>query len=73
MWIFIWAFISWKQKRLTETMIIALEAVKLGSTTLLLGLPQWLSSKESAGNTEEAGSIPGAGRSPAGGPGNSFQ
>ena len=54
-------------------MIIALEAVKLGSTTLLLGLPQWLSSKESAGNTEDGGSIPGAGRSPEGGHGNSFQ
>ena len=38
-----------------------------------LWVPQWLSSKESAGNTEDAGSIPGAGRFPAGGHGNSFQ
>ena len=40
MWIFIWAFISWKQKStIDRTMIIALEAVKLGSTTLLCGFP----------------------------------
>ena len=41
-----------------------------------LGFPQWLSGKESAysaGDTGEAGSIPGSGRSPEGGHGNPFQ
>ena len=31
-----------------------------------MGLPQWLSSKESACNAEDAGLIPGLGRSPGG-------
>ena len=35
-----------------------------------LGLPQWLSSKESACNAGDAGFIPGSGRSPGGGHGN---
>ena len=34
------------------------------------GLPWWLSSKESACNAGDAGSIPGSGRSPGGGHGN---
>ena len=40
------------------------------------GLPQWLSRKESAcnaGDTGDAGSIPGSGRSPGGGNGNPLQ
>ena len=39
----------------------------------LLGLPQWLSGKEStysAGVTGDTGSVPGSGRSPGGGQGN---
>ena len=42
----------------------------------LMGLPQWLSSKEftcSAGDTGDTGSIPGLGRSPGGGHGNPLQ
>ena len=42
---------------------------------ILLGLPRWLSYKESAcnaGNAEDAGSILGSGRSPGGGHGNSL-
>ena len=41
-----------------------------------MGFPSWLSSKEStcnAGDTGDVGSIPGSGRSPGGGHGNSFQ
>ena len=41
-----------------------------------VGLPQWLSSKESAcsaGATEDLGSIPGLGSSPGGGHGNPLQ
>ena len=40
------------------------------------GLPQWFSGKESTckvGDTGDTGSIPGSGRSPGGGNGNSFQ
>ena len=40
------------------------------------GLPKWLSDKESAcnaGDTGDAGSIPGTGRSPGGGHGNPLQ
>ena len=37
------------------------------------GLPQWLSSKESPGNARDGGSIPGSGRSPGEGNGNSLQ
>ena len=43
---------------------------------VFLGLPGWLSYKESAcngGNIEDAGSILGSGRSPGGGHGNSLQ
>ena len=36
-------------------------------------LPRWLSRKESACNTGDMGSIPGSGRSPGVGNGNSFQ
>ena len=38
-----------------------------------MGLPQWLSSKESACNEEDAGSIPGSGRSTGEGNGNPLQ
>ena len=38
-----------------------------------LGLPWWLSGKESACNVGDLGSIPGLGRSPEGGPGNLLQ
>ena len=37
------------------------------------GLPRWHSSKESACNTGDMGSIPGSGRSPGEGNGNPFQ
>ena len=40
-----------------------------------MGLPRWLSGKESAcnaGDPGDAGSVPGSGRSPGGGHGNSF-
>ena len=50
--------------------------MKLHPDNSLLGLPQWLSSKESACNAEDVGddgSIPGSGRSPGGGSGNPFQ
>ena len=43
---------------------------------LYLGLPWWLSSKDSicnAGDTGDAGLIPGSGRSPGGGNGNPLQ
>ena len=36
-------------------------------------LPWWLSGKESTGNAGDAGLIPGWGRSPGGGQGNSLQ
>ena len=42
--------------------------VKHGKYTII-GLPWWLSSKESACNTGDLGSIPGPGRSPGGGNG----
>ena len=38
-----------------------------------LGFPQWLSSKESAFNAGDTGSIPGLGRSPGEGNGNPLQ
>ena len=38
---------------------------KKRATTLTSGLPWWLSSKESACNARDEGSIPGSGRSPA--------
>ena len=50
--------------------------LKLGNGDVWVGLPQWLSGKEStcnAGDTEDAGSIPGSGRSPGGGNGNLLQ
>ena len=37
------------------------------------GLPRWLSDKESACNAAGAGSIPGSGKSPGEGNGNSLQ
>ena len=37
------------------------------------GLPQWLSSKESACNAADTGSVPELGRSPGGGNGNPLQ
>ena len=40
---------------------------------LVLGLPRWLSGKESACNAEDAGSIPGSARSPGEGTGNPLQ
>ena len=40
---------------------------------VMWGLPQWLSSKESARSAEDTGSIPGWGRSPGGGHGNPLQ
>ena len=43
---------------------------------MILGLPRWLSGKESAcnaGNARDAGSIPGSGRSPEGGNSNPLQ
>ena len=41
--------------------------------TFLMGLPQWLSGKESTCNAGDAGLIPGSGRSPGGGHGNPLQ
>ena len=38
-----------------------------------VGFPQWLRGKESTCNVEDAGSIPGLGRSPEGGYGNLLQ
>ena len=49
---------------------------QLNSSMLLLGLPRWLSGKEpaaSAGDTRDAGLIPGWGRSPGGGQGTPLQ
>ena len=40
---------------------------------LIIGLPQWLSGKESTCNAGDAGSTPGLGRSPGEGNGNSLQ
>ena len=40
---------------------------------LLIGLPRWLSGKESACRTEDDGSIPGSGRSSGGGNGTPLQ
>jgi len=43
---------------------------------MILGLPRWLSGKESAcnaGNARDVGSIPGSGRSPEGGNSNPLQ
>ena len=48
----------------------------LGSAKPLLGLPWWLSGKESAcnaGDTRDMGLIPGSGRSPSEGHGNPLQ
>ena len=48
----------------------------LKAVNVYLGLPWWLSSKESAykaGNLEDVGSIPGSGRFPGGGNGNPLQ
>ena len=44
--------------------------------TMHIGLPRWLSSKESAcnaGDARDVGSIPGLGRSPGGGHGNPLE
>ena len=46
---------------------------KLGDCCLVLGLPWWLSSKESACNAGDPGSVPGSGRSPGEGNGNPLQ
>ena len=43
------------------------------NTCLVFGLLSWLSSKDSACNAEDAGSIPGSGRSPGEGNGNPLQ
>ena len=43
---------------------------------MYIGLPQWLCDEESAcnaGETGDAGSVPGSGRSPGGGHGNTLQ
>ena len=40
---------------------------------ILMGLPRWLSGKESACKTGDSGSTPGSGRSPGGGHGNPLQ
>ena len=43
---------------------------------MYIGLPQWLCGEESAcnaGETGDAGSVPGSGRSPGGGHGNTLQ
>ena len=40
---------------------------------VILGLPRWLSDKESPVNAGDAGLIPGSGRSPGEGNGNPFQ
>ena len=48
----------------------------MGSVQILIGLPRWVSGKESpanAGNTGDADSIPESGKSPGGGHGNSLQ
>ena len=50
--------------------------LKLGNGDVWVGLSQWLRGKESTcntGDTEDAGSIPGSGRSPGGGNGNPLQ
>ena len=47
--------------------------VELGTIIgLKLGLPWWLSGKESACNAKKQGLIPGLGRSPVGGPGSAL-
>ena len=49
---------------------------QLGSSNRQQGLPWWLSGKESAssaGDTGDAGPVPGLGRLPGGGNGNPFQ
>ena len=49
---------------------------QIDRSMLCMGLPQWLSSKESAcnsGNSGDVGLIPGSGRSLGGGHGNSLQ
>ena len=48
-------------------------SIQLCTTQQHKGLPQWLSSKESACGAENSGSIPGLGRIPGGGHGNSLQ
>ena len=40
---------------------------------IFVGLPRWLSGKESTGDTRDVGSIPRVGRSPGGGNGNRLQ
>ena len=49
------------------------EKHQLGKTNIYLGLPWWLSSKESACDARDLGSIPGSGRSPGEGNGNPLQ
>ena len=49
------------------------ETGRFGVTGRKKGLPWWLSSKESAYKAGDVGSVPGWGRSPGGGHGNSLQ
>ena len=46
---------------------------KISKDIKVNGLPQWLSGKDSAWNTGDAGVIPGLGRFPGGGNGNPLQ
>ena len=63
----------------TQELIVILQKFcgAVGDLTFALvgvfGLPQWLDGKESAFNAGDVGSIPGWGRSPGGGHGNSLQ
>ena len=47
--------------------------LNLKDTYFLFGLPSWLTVKKSARNARDSGSIPGLGRSPGEGNGNSLQ
>ena len=67
---------SAKQHRGQETSLAPKQATKIDSLCIVCLLPRWLSSKESicnTGDTGDAGLIPGSGRSPGGGNGNSLQ
>ena len=48
-------------------------SLKMALASITSGLPWWLSHKESACNARDVGSIPGLGRSPGEGKGNSLQ
>ena len=54
-------------------MLFTYLSCSLSVSATRMGLPQWLSGKESACNAGDMGSIPGLGRSPGGGHGNPLQ